>query len=229
VLKVLVADDRLAVREGLKRLVAAPGLKLVGAAATADEVLAQAAATEPDVVLLDVFLGGAKSFGLVRTLARRHPKCRVLVLNVRAQDPDALQILATGAAGYISKDHSRRELLDAIRSVARGATYVSPSLANALISSFGTGGRKPGHEALSDREYQVLCLVGSGVPFKTIAAQLALSPKTVSTYRSRILGKLGLKGNTDIVRYAVEHELVPRSRAAPPRRRKNPTPHRPSP
>jgi DNA-binding NarL/FixJ family response regulator len=220
-IKLLIADDRLVVREGLKRLVAqAHGVKVVGEATTRNEVLEQARATDPDVLLLDLFLDSATTLGLIRELKHRHPRCRTLVLNVQGEDPAALRILGTGAAGYLTKDHSRRQLVYAIQQVARGASYVSPSLANSLIS--GLKGSGPRHQALSNREYEVLCMFGSGVPFKQIAAELGVSPKTVSTYRSRILGKLKVKTNVDMIRYAIEHHLVPVSPAAP-RRRKSPT------
>ncbi len=222
VIKLLIADDRLVVREGLKRIVTEPGMKVVGEAATPDEVLEQAQATDADVLLLDLFLGDPKIFGLMREMKRRHLGCRVLVLNVQGEDPDALRILGMGAAGYLSKDYTRRQLVEAIRNVARGASYVSPSLVGVLISRL-SGGKRPRDEALSDREYQVLCLFGSGIPFKQIAADLGVSPKTVSTYRSRILDKLKLKGNADIIRYAIEHRLVVAGTKAPPRRRKRTT------
>src|SRR2546425_814608 len=195
---------------------------LTGEAATQDEVLELARAAEPDVVLLDLFLGGPKVIGLIRELHRRQLPCRVLVVSVQGQDPDALRILGAGAAGYLGKDHSRRQLIDAIRQVARGASYVSPSLANALITGLSGGGRRR-HDVLSDREYQVLCLFGSGISFKQVAAELGVSPKTVSTYRSRILEKLKLKSNAAIIRYAIEHHLVPSSPQTPARRRKSPT------
>ena len=221
VIKLLVAADRLVVREGLKRIVTEPGMRVVGEAATLDQVLDQARAAEPDVLLLDLFLGDRKTLALIRDMKRHHPRCRILVLNVEGEDPDALRILGTGAAGYLTKDYSRRQLLDAIRQVAGGASYVSPSLAAVLISGLH-GGKKRGHEALSDREYQVLCLFGSGIPFKHIAAELGVSPKTVSTYRSRILDKLKLRGNADIIRYAIEHHLV-LGATRQPRRRKTTT------
>jgi len=223
--KLLIADDRLVVREGLKRIVAeCSDMKVVGEAATHDEVLEHAQAADPDVVLLDLFLGGPKLVGLIHEMRRRRLRSRVLVLSVQGQDPDALRILGAGAAGYLGKDHSRRQLVDAIRQVARGGSYVSPSLANALITGLRRGGRRR-HDVLSDREYQVLCLFGSGISFKQIAAELGVSPKTVSTYRSRILEKLSLKSNAAIIRYAIEHRLVPASITAPPHRRKSTTRH----
>ena len=223
-IRLLIADDRWVVREGLKRMIAqCAGMKVVGEAATSDEVLERLPSTEVDVILLDAWLGGPKTRGLIREVRRRHAGCRVLVLNVQGRDPDALRLLGTGAAGYLGKDHSREQLIDAIRQVVRGASYVSPSLASRLISDLRGGGKRPRHATLSDREYQVLCRFGSGIPFKQIAAELGVSPKTVSTYRSRILDKLKLKTNAEIIRYAIERRLVRRLAAAPPRRQKNPT------
>ena len=223
-IKLLIADDRWVVREGLKRMIAqCPDMKVVGEAAIRDEVLEHLQPTEVDVMLLDAWLGGPKMRGLIREVRRRHARCRVLVLNVHGRDPDALRLLGTGAAGYLGKDHSREQLIDAIRQVARGASYVSPSLASRLLSALRGGGRKPRHATLSDREYQVLYLFGSGIPFKQIAAELGVSPKTVSTYRSRILDKLNLKTNAEMIRYAIEHRLLPSSTAAPARRQKSPT------
>jgi DNA-binding NarL/FixJ family response regulator len=223
-IKLLIADDRWVVREGLKRMIAqCADMKVVGEAATSDEVLEHLQATEVDVILLDVWLAGPKMRGLIREVRRRHAPCRVLVLNVQGRDPDALRLLGTGAAGYFGKGDSREQLIDAIRQVVRGASYVSPSLASRLISDLRGGGRRPRHATLSDREYHVLCRFGSGIPFKQIAAELGVSPKTVSTYRSRILDKLELKTNAEIIRYAIERRLVPRSAAAPARRRKGPT------
>ena len=223
-IRLLIADDRWVVREGLKRMIAqCAGMKVVGEAATSDEVLERLPSTEVDVILLDAWLGGPKTRGLIREVRRRHAGCRVLVLNVQGRDPDALRLLGTGAAGYLGKDHSRAQLVDAIRQVVRGASYVSPSLASRLISDLRGGGKRPRHATLSDREYQVLCRFGSGIPFKQIAAELGVSPKTVSTYRSRILDKLKLETNAEIIRYAIERRLVSRSTAGLPRRQKSPT------
>jgi len=221
-IKLLIADDRIVVREGLKRIIAqCADMKIVGEAATRDDVLELLPRGEVDLILVDAFLAGPTMLGLIREVKRHHSLCRVLVLNVQGPEADALRLLGTGAAGYLGRDHSRAQLVDAIREVARGASYVSPSLANMLISGLKSG--SPRHGMLSDREYQVLCLFGSGIPFKDIAAELGVSPKTVSTYRSRILDKLKLKTNAAIIRYAIEHRLVLPASGGPPRRRKSPT------
>lgn len=215
-------------REGLKRIVAGcSDMTVVGAATSPEEVLERVQATGAELLLLDLLLGGPKLRALVRELKQRHAGCRVLVLNVQGEDPDALRILGTGAAGYIGRDYSRRQLLDAIRQVARGASYVSPSLASTFLASTREGAHRPRHDVLSEREYQVLCLFGSGIPFKQIAAQLGVSPKTVSTYRGRILDKLKLTSNAAIIRYAIEHRVVPAS-GMPSSRRKKSTTGRPA-
>src|SRR5438093_11051529 len=140
-IKLLIADDRWVVREGLKRMIAqCADMKVVGETATSDEVLEQLQRTEVDVILLDAWLGGPKTRGLIREVRSRYARCRVLVLNVQGRDPDALRLLGTGAAGYLGKDHSRERLTDAIRQVVRGASYVSPSLAGRLISGLRGGG-----------------------------------------------------------------------------------------
>lgn len=221
-IQLLIADDRLVVREGLKRIVAeCADMTVVGEASTQEEVVEETTATKPHVLLLDLSLGGPTLLGLIRAVKHRNPRCRVLVLNVSGQDPNALRIMGTGAEGYLSADLSRHHLTDAIRQVARGASYVSPSLARTLIASLT--GRRPSHDVLSHREYQVLSRFGSGVSFKQIADELRVSPKTVSTYRGRILEKLKLKSNADIIRYAIEHHLVSPSTTAPPHRRKSTT------
>ena len=143
-IKLLLADERLVVREGLKRILTLPGMRVVGEAATRDEVLEQSRSADPDVLLLDPFLGGPNILSLIREMKRRHLRCGVLVLNVEGEDPDALRILGAGAVGYVSKDYSRRELLEAIRQVARGASYVSPSLAAVCRRSCARSARPRG-------------------------------------------------------------------------------------
>jgi DNA-binding NarL/FixJ family response regulator len=227
-IRVLVADARQVVRAGLKHIVAVcPDMTIVGEAATRDEVLKRVGTTEPDVLLVDRFFEGPSLLKLIRDVNRRRSTCRLLVLNLESEDRDVLRILGTDAAGYLSKDDSPRQITEAIRHVARGTSYVSPSLARMLISSLRGGGTGPGHARLSEREYQVMCLFTYGIPFKQIAVELGVSQKTVSTYRSRILAKLKLNSNVDMIRYAIEHRLVHSSMTVSPRRRKVPTTHSP--
>src|SRR2546428_1097936 len=160
-IKLLIADGRWVVREGLKRMIAqCADMKVVGEAATSDELLERLASTDVDVILLDAWLGGPKTRGLIREVRRRHAGCRVLVLNVQGRDPDALRLLGTGAAGYLGKDHSRAQLIDAIRQVVRGASYVSPSLASRLISDLRGGGGNAAAAAPPDRGKSALWRLG---------------------------------------------------------------------
>jgi two-component system invasion response regulator UvrY len=208
-IKLFLADDRPVVLEGWKRIAAdCPDMCVVGEATSRAALLDKVWTAEADVLLLDVSVAGPGIFALLRHLKKERPALRVLVLGVEGEDRNAVQVLGTGAPGYLTADHSPGELVAAIRKVVRGATFVSPALAQRLVLSQRALSERPRHEALSDREYQVLCMFGSGRAFSDIAAKLGLSRKTVCTYRSRVLQKLRLTTNADLIRYAVENRLV---------------------
>ena len=196
---------------------------MVAEAASREEVLSQVGARDPDIVVLDAFLDTPTIIGLIHELKQRHPRCHPIVLNLQEDDSAALRILETGASGYLSKDHSLSQLIEAIQQVARGKLYVSPSLASRLITGLQASTIGPRHRALSNREYQVLSMYGAGIPFKHIAKAFGVSPKTVSTYRTRILSKLRLRSNVDMIRYAIEHHVAPSSNSSRSERRKSPT------
>ena len=206
---VLIADDHSVVRAGLRQILAGePEITVVGEAANGNELMARLGATPADVLLLDVTMPGTRFPTLLADLKARYPALRVLVLSMQPEDQFAGRALRDGAAGYVSKQHSSQELLDAIRKVVRGGTYISPAFAEHLAASLA--GRVPAvrHEALSDREHEVLRLIGAGRTGGEIAAELSLSPKTVSTYRTRILRKLDLRTTADLIRYALQHQLT---------------------
>ena len=208
-IRLLVADDHPIVREGIKRLVAeVADMELVGEAANADQAFQLARETPADVILLDVSMPGPGFLETLSRLREQSPQLSVLVLSVHAEDQYAVRALRAGAAGYLTKDHSPEELADAVRRVHRGGKYVSATLAEKLASQLEESGERLPHELLSDREYQVLCGLGAGKAIKAIANELALSPKTVSTYRTRILEKMKFAHNADLVRYALQHGLV---------------------
>lgn len=208
-IRLLIADDHPIVREGLKRLVAdCPDMKLVGEAVDGDEALAQCAAVEVDVLLLDVSMPGPGFLEMMRCLRKEHPSVRVLVLSVHPEDQYAVRALRLGASGYLTKDHSPTELAGAIRRAYRGGKYVTESLAERLAFELEADREMLPHAMLSDREYQVLCKLGSGTSVKETAAELGLSPKTVSTYRTRVLTKMKLKTNAELIRYVLRHGLV---------------------
>ena len=208
-IRLLIADDHPVVREGLRRIVQdAPGLQVVGEVASGHELLERLPRVPADIVLLDVTMPGPGFLEVLRLLRAEHPTVAVLVLSVHPEDQYAVRALRAGASGYLTKDHSPEELTEAIRRVCRGGKYVSPGLAERLAADLAGGAGDVRHELLSDREYEVLCLLGSGRKVKDIARSLQLSPKTVSTYRTRILEKMQASSNADLVRYAALHGLI---------------------
>ena len=208
-IRLLIADDHPVVREGLRRIVQeTPGLDLVGEVSDGDELFAWLPRLPADVVLLDVTMSRPGFLETLQRLRAQHPSVAVLVLSVHPEDQYAVRALRAGASGYLTKDHSPEELADAIRRVHRGHKYVSPLLAERLAADLAVGVRDVQHELLSDREYEVLCLLGSGRTVKETACSLQLSPKTVSTYRMRVLEKMHATTNADLVRYAALHGLI---------------------
>jgi two-component system invasion response regulator UvrY len=209
-IRLLIADDHPVVRQGLRRIVADhPGLEVVGEAVNGDEVLASLPRLPADVVLLDIAMPGPGFLQVLQRLRADHPTVAVLVLSVHPEDQYAVRALRSGAAGYLTKDHSPEQLVEAIRKVHRGGRYVSPTLAERLAADLSTAGtQQVRHELLSHREYEVLCLLGSGRTVKEISAELRLSPKTISTYRARLLEKMQATTNADLVRYAAQHGLI---------------------
>ena len=184
-------------------------MRVVEAAAKRGGVLDAAWITDADVLLLgDVSLPPTKILDLLRRHRRRGSKPIVLILGVHDEDDYAIRVLRAGAAGYLTKNHSAQELIEAIRRVAAGKRYLSPGLAQRLVFDLEVSKKAPAHEGLSDREYQVLCMFCAGRPFKDIASELGVSPKTISTYRNRILQKLHLKTNAEIMRYGIENHMV---------------------
>jgi DNA-binding NarL/FixJ family response regulator len=207
VIRLLIADDHPIVREGLRRIAAdQPGISVVAEASSADEALARVGDTAVDVMLLDVSMPGPSFIEVLQQVRRDHASVKVLVLSVHPEDQWAVRALRAGAAGYLTKDHSPEQLIEAIRRVYRGGKYVTPALAEKLATGLEAGGATP-HESLSDREYEVLRALGAGLSVKDVAGRLGLSPKTVSTYRTRILEKMQLRTNADLVRYVRDHAL----------------------
>jgi len=209
VIRVLLADDHAVVREGIRHLLEEhSGLSVVGGAATASELTSLLRTTPADVVVLDIGMPGPGIVDTLRQVKAIQPNARALVLTAYPEADYAVRVLRAGAAGYLTKDRSLEQLVEAIRRIYRGGLYVSPSLAEALAGRVARQEPERAHEALSDREFQVLRALAQGESLKSIAARLTVSPKTVTTYRRRILGKLGLDSNAELVRYALEHDLL---------------------
>jgi len=208
-IRVAIADDHPIVREGLRRIVSDDGgISVPGEASSAVELFRLLKSTAVDVVLLDVSMPGATFIETLQDLRREHPSIKVLVISAHPEDQWAIRSLQAGAAGYLTKDHSPEQLVHAIRRVARGGRYVSESMAERLAGMVDGGLTRAPHEQLSAREFEVLRALGSGMMVKDVAAQLRLSSKTVSTYRTRLLEKMGLESKADLVRYVVAHGLL---------------------
>jgi two-component system invasion response regulator UvrY len=208
-IRIFIADDHPIVRQGLRRIVEAdPGLAISGEAGDAAELLDALEHTATDLLLLDVAMPGGLFLDTLRAVRERHATVRVLVLSIHPEDQWAVRALRAGASGYLTKDHSPDQLLEAIRRVYRGGKYVSPSLAQQLAAQLDRSAECALHEQLSDREFEVLVRLGNGHTVSEIAEELGLSAKTVSTYRTRILEKMKLATNADLVRYASRHGLI---------------------
>ena len=208
-IRILIADDHPIVRQGLRRIVEAdPGMTITGEAGDAAALLAALETSATDLVLLDVSMPGAPFLETLGALRARHPSIRVLTLSVHPEEQWAVRALRAGSSGYLTKDHSPDQLLDAIRRVYRGGKYVSPTLAEHLAKQLEGGGERAPHELLSDREFEVMRRLGNGLTVSQIAEELSLSVKTVSTYRARILEKMGVATNADLVRYASRYGLI---------------------
>jgi DNA-binding NarL/FixJ family response regulator len=208
-IRIFIADDHPIVRQGLRRIVEEdPGMAIAGEAGDAATVLTALQSTAADLVLLDVSMPGGPFLETLKELRTRYPTVRVLALSVHPEDQWAVRALRAGASGYLTKDHSPDQLLEAIRRVYRGGKYVSPTLAERLAEQLDGGGERAPHELLSDREFEVMRRLGNGLTITQIASELALSAKTVSTYRARILEKMAVESNADLVRYAARYGLI---------------------
>jgi two-component system, NarL family, invasion response regulator UvrY len=208
-IRLLIADDHPIVRAGLRRIAEEDrSITVAAEASSGDEALAAMRTAVVDVVLLDVSMPGAPFTDTLRRLREDHPTVRVLVLSAHPEDQWAVRALRAGGSGYLTKDHSPEQLVDAVRRVHRGGRYVSPTLAERLASHLGPDFAGAPHELLSDREFEVLRLLGTGHAVKDVAAELGLSPKTVSTYRTRLMEKLHFGSTADLVRYAAHHGLI---------------------
>ena len=208
-IKILIADDHAIVREGLKQIVAETVDMVVADEATSGhEVLKKIWDNEYDVVILDISMPGRDGVDILKQLKGQKPHLPILVLSMHPEEQYAVRVLKAGAAGYMTKESAPDELITAIRKVSTGRKYVSSSLAEKLAFDLERDAEKPLHETLSDREYQVMCMIASGKRVQEIAEQLCLSVKTVSTYRARILEKMKMKSNAELMRYAIKHGLV---------------------
>jgi len=208
-LKILIADDHPVFRRGLKQIISEASDMVVADEATDGwEALSKVRAGGCDVVLLDITMPGKNGMDVLAHLKNERPTLPILILSMHPEEQYAVRALRAGASGYLTKESTPDELVAAIRKVSRGGKYVSSSLAETLAFALQAKGEQPLHKTLSDREYQVMCMIASGKTVAEIAIELSLSVKTISTYRSRILEKMKMKNNAELARYATKNQLI---------------------
>jgi DNA-binding NarL/FixJ family response regulator len=210
VIRVFIVDDHVIVRQGLRRILEeAEGIEVVGEASNGVEALNNIHQLKWDVMLLDISMpekGGSETLSQVMG-ENKHAK--VLILSMHTEDQYAIRMMKAGASGYLTKDVASEKLVEAIHTVVEGKKYISPKVAELMLQEINPNSDKPLHAILSDREYEVLKLLGSGRSVSEIAASLSLSVKTVSTYRAHILEKMNLKNNAELTYYVIQHGLLP--------------------
>lgn len=206
-MRILIADDHPIVRKGLRQIAEQMAQMSVGEACNGQEVLAKLREDRWDALVLDISMPGGNGLDVLQEVKHISPNLPVLVLSVHPEDQYAMRVLKAGASGFMNKDCAPDELLQAIQKVIAGGKYISSTLAERLAYEISGNHDKKPHEILSDREYRVLVMIGSGKSVSEIAAELALSVKTVSTYRARVLEKLNLRNNADLIRYVIDQEL----------------------
>ena len=208
-MNILIADDHPVVRQGLRQMLdQEEDFHVVGEARNGGEALDLSRSVEWDVAVLDYNMPDSTGLDLVKELHRKYPQRPVLILSMYPEDRHAVRVLKAGAAGYLTKETAPEELVRAIRKVAGGGKYVTTALGEKLAQELEEQREGPVHESLSDREYQILWRIASGRTGREIARELTLSPNTVSTYRNRILRKMKMKSNAELMRYAVKYQLV---------------------
>ena len=207
-IQILIVDDHSIVRQGLRRILDEErGMKVVEEAANGVEALKILRTAKMDVILLDISMPEKNGFDTLKQIVEGESGAKVLILSMYPEDQYAVRLMKAGASGYMTKDTAPEQLVEAIRKVVAGKKHISPSLAELLLQECGTDSAKPSHELLSDREYQVLRLLGSGKQVSDVAATLSLSVKTISTYRAHILEKMKLKNNAELTFYVMENGL----------------------
>lgn len=212
-IKVVLCDDHKIVRQGLKQILSAfPDIDILADdIASGEELLQRLRNLDPDVIVLDVSLPGRSGLEVLKQVKIFYPDINVLVLSMYPEDQFAIRMLKAGASGYLHKDSDPTILIDAIRTIHEGGEYLSPQITKLLYREMNNKNKDLPHKLLSDREYEVFLAIGEGKPNNVIAQQLKLSAKTISTYRSRILTKMTMENNSDIIKYILLHNLAPQA------------------
>ena len=209
IVRILIVDDHPLIRSGLAaELQKAPDMTIAGEASDADEAISRSRSLKPDLMLLDIALPGKSGLEVLKELQLELPDIKIIMLSGFPERQYAIRCLKDGASGYITKDTASTDLISAIRKVMNGEKFISASLADLLVAEIGPDVKRLPHEDLSDREFQILCLVGQGNTISEIAKILSLSISTINTYRARILTKLRLKTTAQLIRYVLDNNLT---------------------
>jgi two-component system, NarL family, invasion response regulator UvrY len=208
-IRILIADDHSVVRQGLKQIIQEEFKKaMVDEAITGSEALEKTRENVFDVIVLDISMPGQNGLEILKQLRAEANKTPVLILSMHSENQYAVRMLKAGASGYLTKDTASEELIEAIKRVLMGRKYITETLAEQLATEFDNPVDKPLHQLITDREFQVLCLIATGKTVSEIASELCLSVPTISTYRARILDKMGLKNNAELTHYAIQQGIV---------------------
>ncbi len=208
-MKILIADDHELIREGLKKVLQKEAdLQVIGEAVNSAELFEQLNKKETDIIILDISMPGRSGLDSIAELKGIYPNIKILVLSMHPEERFAVRALKAGASGYMTKESAAHELVNAVRKIHGGGKYISSSLAEYLATEISMENNKQLHENLSNREYEIMILIGLGKSVGDIAEKLSLSVNTVTSYRSRIMEKMNMKTNAEIIRYAIKHQLV---------------------
>lgn len=208
-MKIIIVDDHELIREGLKKVAAKePDIEIMGEASNSDELFQLLDQHEVDIVLLDISLPGRSGIDIIADIKIQAPNTKILILTMHPEDRFAIQALKAGASGYITKNNASKSLVAALRKISEGRKYITSSLAEQLAAELEMNYEKPLHESLSTREFEVMRLIVEGKTVKDIASMLSISANTVASYRARILEKMKMKTNAEIIRYAIEQKIM---------------------
>lgn len=208
-INILIADDHAVVRKGINQILSDEvDMQVLGEASNSEEIMAKLDSGNWDLLILDITMPGKSGLDTIIEIKQKRPDIKILILSMHPEEEIAISAIKSGADGYLNKESVPGELLRAVRKVASGGKYISSTLAESMILSLRSDPARKPHESLSEREFQVLCMLASGSTLTEIAGKLELSIKTISTYRTRILEKMQLKSNVEITHYAIKNKLV---------------------
>jgi two-component system, NarL family, invasion response regulator UvrY len=210
-IKIIITDDHPLVREGIKKVITqgTMDINITGEASTGAELMNMLNEDLPDIVILDIAMPDKNGLDILKTIKAMYPKLPILILSMHPEDRFATRAIKAGASGYLTKSSISEDLILAIRTVVlQKKRYISPAVAEQLALQMDNSIKNHPHESLSDREYQILCMIASGKKIKEIADELSLSVQTIHTYRSRLKDKMNLKSNVEFARYAIQYNLI---------------------